>query len=332
MDGTTTRAARVGGQLLAALFLTTLAGPAGAGEVVEYVHLDAIGNVRAVTNQAQVVVERHDYLPFGEECTTGPCASNPGLNAGLPRKFTAKERDAETGFDYFGARYYGSKIGRFSTVDPVLDQSEAMLNPQLWNRYAYGRNNPLRYVDPDGRATLPANSLQAQMLAPPAPLAPGTSAWQQALYTVAVVGWALNPGGIMPAPSITAVPQAAAAMAEVGTAAARAAEIHAAVGGAVTQSKTTAAVVRATTAEGAEHVLVASSERVLRPAQRALLKAGETAVGGVGHAEATGVRAAQAAGLRGTEVAASRPICASCAQVIREASAKIGSAVKGMEP
>jgi RHS repeat-associated protein len=176
MDGITTRAARVGGHLLAGLFLTTLASPAGAGEVVEYVHLDAIGNVRAVTNQAQVVVERHDYLPFGEECTTGPCASNPGLNAGQPRKFTGKERDPETGFDYFGARYYGSKIGRFTTVDPVLDQSEALLNPQLWNRYAYGRNNPLRYVDPDGRAPLPT-VMMVTTVGPPALLPNRVDAW-----------------------------------------------------------------------------------------------------------------------------------------------------------
>ena len=106
------RAARGVASAGTALFLL-LAGPprADAGEVVEYYHLDAIGNVRAVTNEAGQVVERHDYLPFGEECTTGACASNPGLDAGQPRKFTGKERDTETGLDYFGARYYGSKIG-----------------------------------------------------------------------------------------------------------------------------------------------------------------------------------------------------------------------------
>jgi RHS repeat-associated protein len=97
------------------------------------------------------VIERHDYLPFGEECTTGPCASNPGLNAGQPRKYTGKERDKETGLDYFGARYHGSKIGRFTTVDPVYNWQENLVDPQRWNRYAYARNNPLRYVDPDGR-------------------------------------------------------------------------------------------------------------------------------------------------------------------------------------
>jgi RHS repeat-associated protein len=133
------------------LFLLLPGSPSRAGEVVEYYHLDAIGNVRAVTNAAGQVVERHDYLPFGEECTTGSCASNPGLNAGQPRKFTGKERDAETGLDYFGARYYGSKIGRFTTTDPVYTWRENLVDPQRWNRYAYARNNPLRYTDPDGK-------------------------------------------------------------------------------------------------------------------------------------------------------------------------------------
>jgi len=123
----------------------------GQSEVVEYYHLDAAGNVRAVTNQAGQIIERHDYLPFGEECTTGACASNPEVGAGQPRKFTGKERDSETGLDYFGARYYGSKIGRFTTTDPAYVLQENLVDPQRWNRYAYARNNPLRYLDPDGR-------------------------------------------------------------------------------------------------------------------------------------------------------------------------------------
>jgi len=90
-------------------------------------------------------------LPFGEECLTGPCLANPGVGAGQPRKFTGKERDAETGLDYFGARYYGSKIGRFTTVDPVYTWKENLADPQRWNRYAYSLNNPLRYVDPNGK-------------------------------------------------------------------------------------------------------------------------------------------------------------------------------------
>jgi RHS repeat-associated protein len=65
--------------------------------------------------------------------------------------FTGHERDAETGLDYFGARYYRPQVGRFTTVDPELNVKEALVDPQRWNRYAYAKNNPLKYVDPDGR-------------------------------------------------------------------------------------------------------------------------------------------------------------------------------------
>jgi RHS repeat-associated protein len=136
--------------LLSAVWLLLLPTTSPA-QVVQYYHLDAVGNVRVVTDQAGNVIERHDYLPFGEECTTGPCAANPGVGTGQPRKFTGKERDAETGLDYFGARYYASKIGSFTTPDPVYTWRENLLDPQRWSRYVYGRNNPLRYMDPDGR-------------------------------------------------------------------------------------------------------------------------------------------------------------------------------------
>ena len=130
--------------------LGTFARPARA-QVTEYYHLDGIGSVRAVTNSSGQVTERHDYLPFGEECTVGACAGNPQVGAGQAKKFTGKERDTETSLDYFGARYLGSTLARFTTVDPVLDSRTAPADPQRWNRYAYGRDNPLRYVDPDGK-------------------------------------------------------------------------------------------------------------------------------------------------------------------------------------
>lgn len=68
-------------------------------------------------------------------------------------KFTSKERDSETGLDYFGARYMSSAQGRFTSPDvPLLDQRED--DPQSWNLYSYGRNNPLRYTDPTGNCTV----------------------------------------------------------------------------------------------------------------------------------------------------------------------------------
>ena len=64
-------------------------------------------------------------------------------------QFTGKERDGETGLDYFGARYMNSAQGRFTSPDaPFADQDPA--DPQSWNLYSYGRNNPLLYVDPTG--------------------------------------------------------------------------------------------------------------------------------------------------------------------------------------
>ncbi len=63
--------------------------------------------------------------------------------------FTGRERDSESGLDYFGARYYGSSMGRFSSPDNGEDQD--MQDPQSWNLYPYVRNNPVTNTDPDGR-------------------------------------------------------------------------------------------------------------------------------------------------------------------------------------
>jgi RHS repeat-associated protein len=66
-------------------------------------------------------------------------------------RFTGKERDAETGLDYFGYRYMSGAQGRFTSPDP--DNYDARLEqPQSWNMYAYTWNNPLKYRDDDGRA------------------------------------------------------------------------------------------------------------------------------------------------------------------------------------
>ena len=68
--------------------------------------------------------------------------------------FTGKERDAEQGNDYFGARYYSSSMGRFMSPDwsaKVMPVPYAKLeNPQTLNLYAYVGNNPLTRTDADG--------------------------------------------------------------------------------------------------------------------------------------------------------------------------------------
>src|ERR1700733_3499674 len=65
----------------------------------------------------------------------------------LAYKFTGKERDSESGLDNFGPRYYASTMGRFMSPDPFGGH---YTDPQTLNKYAYVRNNPLRFTDPTG--------------------------------------------------------------------------------------------------------------------------------------------------------------------------------------
>ncbi len=97
---------------------------------------------------------RHDYQPFGTELGAGVGGRTTGMgfsNSGDTnrKKFTQYERDTETGLDYAQARYYSSSQGRFTTVDPLMASARSSA-PQTWNRYCYGLNNPLKYIDPSG--------------------------------------------------------------------------------------------------------------------------------------------------------------------------------------
>jgi RHS repeat-associated protein len=122
---------------------------------INWLVVDQLGTPRMIFDRSGSLASmtRHDYLPFGEELPAGTGArSNSqgyGLSDALRQKFTGKERDGETGMDYFLARYYQSSQGRFTSPDPLL-ASGRLANPQTWNRYAYVLNNPLRLVDPNG--------------------------------------------------------------------------------------------------------------------------------------------------------------------------------------
>jgi RHS repeat-associated protein len=75
-------------------------------------------------------------------------------------KFTGQERDAETGLDFFGARYFSGAQGRFATPDwspaPVAIPYADLHDPQSLNLYAYLRNDPLSSQDPDGHGACEA--------------------------------------------------------------------------------------------------------------------------------------------------------------------------------
>jgi RHS repeat-associated protein len=141
---------------LAAEYRNEATGGADKELGTRYVHQDGLGSVRLVTGAAGDVRRRLDYLPFGEEApgSMRPYGGYqnvlyPGPMDAVGEKFTGKERDAETGLDYFGARYLSAAQGRFTTPDPLMASAKAS-NPQTWNRYTYALNNPLKFVDPDG--------------------------------------------------------------------------------------------------------------------------------------------------------------------------------------
>jgi RHS repeat-associated protein len=84
-----------------------------------YLSYDHLGSVRLVTDQNAGVISRHDFLPFGEEIVgvAGRSGAPWGAADNVNQKFTGQERDAETGLDFFQARYYGSALGRFTSPD-----------------------------------------------------------------------------------------------------------------------------------------------------------------------------------------------------------------------
>jgi len=111
---------------------------------------DWLGTKRAVVS-AGGCGAGYMSLPYGDSLTT---TSLPGLSPcpdDTEHHFTGKERDAESGLDYFGARYYASNMGRFMSPDPMLIMKQKMTDPQQWNMYSYVRNNPLRMVDTNGK-------------------------------------------------------------------------------------------------------------------------------------------------------------------------------------
>ena len=136
-------------------------GVTGTEPGTVYVTADHLGSTRVVTRQNQSVASRFDYAPYGEELGAGTGGRTEGQGYGVlsaafgvsgkepKQRFTSKERDLETGLDYFGARYFSGELGGFTSPDPLLGSANP-LNSQSWNRYVYTLNSPLRYTDPFG--------------------------------------------------------------------------------------------------------------------------------------------------------------------------------------
>ncbi|MEW6732369.1 MAG: fibronectin type III domain-containing protein [Acidobacteriota bacterium] len=134
-------------------------GQFAATITIKYIVANHLGTPAIITDSNGAVISRHDYYPFGEEIELNlsgrTAALGYNVNDGIRQRYTAYERDEETGLDFAQARYYGSMFGRFLSPDPL---SGTVVNPQTWNRYAYVLNNPLKFVDPTGTFERPRMS------------------------------------------------------------------------------------------------------------------------------------------------------------------------------
>jgi len=124
--------------------------PAAATLTRFYYLKDHLGSTRVTVNQdGSDIVSYDDYDPWGMQLD----GRSGNLASAFDKfKFTGKERDVETGYDYGvypanggGARYYDSRIARWLQVDPLAEKYPG------WSTYNYGINNPMRYIDPDGK-------------------------------------------------------------------------------------------------------------------------------------------------------------------------------------
>jgi RHS repeat-associated protein len=141
--------------------IVTLAAPVTEGNISSFPHVaslydaywyhsDHLGSSSYITNLNGVVTQHMEYLPYGETLV-----DEHQNSYNTPFKFNAKELDSlsrvalrigkETGNYYYGARYYNPKWSFWLNVDPLAEKYPG------FSPYVYVYNNPLNFIDPDGR-------------------------------------------------------------------------------------------------------------------------------------------------------------------------------------
>ena len=108
-----------------------------------------MGSSSWITDAFGAVNQHLQYLPYGEDFVYQRNSS-----WAVPYTFSGKEKDAETGYSYFGARYYDSEGSIWLSVDPMADKYPSM------SAYMYCAGNPVMLVDPDGRAPVPPDDFE----------------------------------------------------------------------------------------------------------------------------------------------------------------------------
>ena len=111
----------------------------GPEKEVYFYHGDHLGSATWITDYTGAPIQYIHYAPYGELID-----NQVPYGYDERYKFTGKERDAETGYDFFGARYLSSILSHWLSVDPLSDKY-----PNI-SPYAYSSWNPVNRIDPDG--------------------------------------------------------------------------------------------------------------------------------------------------------------------------------------
>jgi|CXWJ01.1.fsa_nt_gi RHS repeat-associated protein len=114
------------------------------GTGLQYLLTDHLGSTVAVTNSSGTLTSQQRYLPFGG---TRAIPNSPILGTDFGYTGQRLLDSGMGGIMDYKARFYSVGLGRFQQPDTVIPDPS---NPQNWNRYSYGVNNPIRYNDPDG--------------------------------------------------------------------------------------------------------------------------------------------------------------------------------------
>ena len=125
---------------------------------IRYYHEDHLGSSTAITDTSGAFVEETAYYPFGV-----PRNEYRLRQIEKHYTFTQKERDKESGFHYFEARYLATRLSRLLTADPKYanpnmllpaDLGSFLAKPQIANLYGYASSNPIKFTDPTGLGPL----------------------------------------------------------------------------------------------------------------------------------------------------------------------------------
>ncbi|MDY3315922.1 hypothetical protein PG630_01170 [Riemerella anatipestifer] len=135
-----------------------------------FYHPDHLGSSSYITDKDGNISQHTEYIAFGEVLF-----DEHKVSRRMPYLFNGKELDSETGLYYYGARYYDARVSLWLGTDPLSGYNPIMetehyidgqhnggvFNPMNFATYSYTYQNPILYIDPNGKQGIPGMLLGA---------------------------------------------------------------------------------------------------------------------------------------------------------------------------